>query len=102
MSYGAIKMDKPDALLGPPSADALPRYRKPAFDSNTHWYEEYLNMMHRANDIVVAQTKALQYAAALHKALTDVLEETAGGNFLSQHTRDRVQALLRDRFTPSI
>ena len=95
-------MDDSDSYSGPPNADAIPLHRQPPFDANRRWYEEYLTMMRRANDIVLEEVKVLRYAEALHRALTDVLEETAGGNFLSQQTRDRAQAVLHNRFTPSI
>jgi len=95
-------MDDSDTTTGPPPADALPRYRQPAYDANRRWYEDYLTMMRRANAILLEEVKALRYTEALHHALTDILAETEGGKFLSQSTRDRAQLLLRTRFTPSV
>jgi hypothetical protein len=95
-------MDESDTYSGPPRADVMPRYRQPGYDANRRWYEDYLTMMRRANDLVMDQVKALRYAEDLHLILTDILAETDGGNFLSQQTRDRAQQLLRHRFTPSI
>jgi hypothetical protein len=95
-------MDESDTFAGPPHADAIPRYRQPAYDANRRWYEDYLTMMRRANDIILDEVKALRYAEDLHHILTDILAETDGGNFLSQQTRDRAQQLLRNRFTPSV
>jgi hypothetical protein len=93
-------MDDSDSFSGPPQADVIPLHRQPTYDANRRWYEEYPSMMHRANDLVVEQVKALRYAAELRHALTDVLAETQGGNFLSRATRDRAQALLQ-RVSPS-
>ena len=95
-------MDDSDTTAGPPPADALPRYRQPAYDANRRWYEDYLTMMRRANAILLEEVKALRYTEALHRTLTDILAETDGGNFLSQSTRDRAQLLLSNRFTPSV
>jgi hypothetical protein len=90
-------MSQPDSWSGSPGADALPRYERPAFDSNRRWYDEYLQMMNRANEHFIDQIRALQYAGKLREVLTDVLDETAGGNFLSAPTRERAQGLLHER-----
>jgi hypothetical protein len=54
-------------------------------------------MMERANEILIDQVRALQYAAKLREILVTVLDETAGGNFLSAPTRDQAQVLLQER-----
>jgi hypothetical protein len=90
-------MAQPDSRSGPPQADALPQYQQLAFASNRQWYNEYLQMMERANAILTDQVRALQYAAKLRDVLSDVLDETAGGNFLSAPTRERAQKLLHER-----
>jgi hypothetical protein len=71
---------------GPPHADALPRYRQPAYDANRRWYEDYLTMMRRANAIILDEVKALRYAEDLRRTFTDILAETEGGNFTAHRT----------------
>lgn len=90
-------MSQPDSWSGSPGADALPQYHHPAFDSNRRWYDEYLQMMNQANEHFIDQIRALQYAAKLRNALSDVLDETAGGNFLSAQTRERALLAVRER-----
>jgi hypothetical protein len=97
-----IEMDESDTLGGSLQADALPRHHQPAYDANRRWYEEYLTMMRRANAILLDKVKALRHAEDLRRALTDMLAETEGGNFLGPPTRDRAQQLLRNRFTPLV
>lgn len=91
-------MAQPDAHeigSGFPAADTLPAYQQPAFDSKWRGYEEYLDMMHRANDLVIVNVQLRRHIDSLHQALVIVLEETDGGSFLSAQIRDRVQELVQ-------
>jgi type VI protein secretion system component VasA len=91
-------MVQPDTQFhhaGFPPADALSPFQRPAFDSNRRWYDEYLNMMRRANDLVIDTVQLLRQIDPLHQALVTVLEETNGGSFLSGQTRDSVQELVQ-------
>ena len=90
-------MSQTDSRSGSPGADALPQYERPVFDSNRRWYDEYLQMMNRANEHFIDQVRALQYATKLREVLAAVLAETAGGNFLSAPTRERAQLLVQER-----
>jgi hypothetical protein len=89
-------MAQPASRSGSPGADAVPQHERPAFDSNRRWYDEYLQMMNQANEHFIDHVRALQFAAKLRQVLTEVLDETAGGNFLSATTREWAQLVLKE------
>ena len=81
-----------------PAADALPKdqpYQPPAFDANRRWYDAYLDIVRRANDLVIDMVQQRRQIDTLEQALVLVLDETNGGSFLSTRTRERVQELVQ-------
>jgi hypothetical protein len=64
------------------------------FDSNRRWYDEYHRQVEQSWDYVMQLAKELRTVSELRHALADVLDETAGGNFLSDATRVRVAPLV--------
>lgn len=79
---------------GIPAGDALPPYQRPAFDANRRWYDDYLDMLHRANSLAIHNGWLYQYIARLQQATKNALTETDGGSFLSAQTKEQLKTLL--------
>jgi hypothetical protein len=44
-------------------------HRRPAFDPQKRWYDEYLTMLHAASDALIEQTRLAQRVHALEQEL---------------------------------
>lgn len=75
-----------------PSASSAPSL--PPFDANRRWYDEFRQQVEQNWGFVMQLVYEKRTAVELQSALADVLDETAGGNFLSDATRARVAPLV--------
>ena len=89
------QFDAHSARFSDPASDTFAPNQRPAFDSNRRWYDEYVEMMRRANFLVIDNVHLLRHIDTLHQALVTVLDEIDGGSFLSAQTRDHVQELVK-------
>lgn len=89
-------------VRGRPAADVVDVSHSPTGNPHQRWYDAYIDALHRANELAIHNTKLHQQVATLRQALSTVLEETEGGNFLGSHTRDEVQQLLNLNKEPMI
>jgi hypothetical protein len=75
-----------------PLREPIPR---PQFDPQKRWYDEYLAMLHAANDALIEQTRLAQRVHALEQELQTARFETAHIDDLGSADLARIGQELR-------